>query len=105
MQFVLICRDGTDDKALERRMAAREAHINACEEYKARGEHKVGAALFNEKGDMCGSMMLVDFPSRKELDGWLAKEPYVTGGVWKDIEVIPAKIGPSFEKIFAGDKT
>ncbi len=101
MQFVLICRDGTDDKALERRMAAREAHLAGCAEYKARGEHMVGAALLNDKGTMIGSMMLVDFPSRKDLDAWLEKEAYVTAGVWQDIEIIPAKVGPSFEKLFA----
>ncbi len=100
MQFVLICRDGTDAKALERRMVAREAHLNGCIPYMERGEHLVGAALLDDKGAMIGSMMYVDFPSRKELQAWLDKEPYVTGGVWKDIEIFPARIGPVFEKVF-----
>lgn len=100
MQFVLICRDGTDEKALKRRMAAREAHLKGCEPYLERGEHLVGSALLDDNGKMIGSMMFVDFPSRKELDAWLKAEPYVTGNVWQDIEIFPACIGPTFEKVF-----
>jgi len=28
---------------------------------------------------------MVDFPSEKALNEWLDKEPYVVGGVWKEI--------------------
>jgi uncharacterized protein YciI len=101
MQFVLICHDGTDEKALERRMNARSAHIALGDAAVKRGEQLLGVAMLNEAGAMFGSVMVVDFPSRKELDKWLKSEPYVTGNVWQDIEVIPCKIGPSFEKKFA----
>jgi uncharacterized protein YciI len=100
MQFVLICRDGADDKALDRRLAARAAHIAMGDEAVKRNEQLVGAAMLNDAGAMCGSVMIVDFPSRKELDDWLKVEPYVIGGVWKDIEIIPCKIGPSFMQRF-----
>lgn len=100
MLFLVIARDGKDDKALDRRMAAREAHLKGCEPYLERGEHLLGAALLDDNGKMIGSMMFVNFPSRNELDTWLKTEPYVTGGVWKDIEVIPARVGPTFEKVF-----
>jgi uncharacterized protein len=38
---------------------------------------------------MVGSMLLVEFPDRGGLDAWLEADPYVTGGVWKEIEVRP----------------
>jgi uncharacterized protein YciI len=38
---------------------------------------------------MVGSIMLVDFPDRAAVDDWLERDPYVTGGVWKEIEVKP----------------
>lgn len=38
---------------------------------------------------MIGSAVIVDFPSRAELDDWLKNDPYVTGGVWQKIEVRP----------------
>ena len=37
---------------------------------------------------MVGSVLLTDFASREEVEAWVADDPYVTGGVWKDIEVL-----------------
>ncbi len=99
MQFVVIARDATDEDALQRRMAAREAHIALSEEALGRGEQILGAAMFDDDGRMCGSVMVVDFPSREAVDEWLKVEPYVTGNVWGDIEVIPCNIGPSFQHV------
>lgn len=95
-QFVVIGRDATDDKALERRMTARDAHLNLVNAGIPEGRFLMGAALTDAEGRMIGSMMLVDFPSRAELYAWLKVEPYVTGGVWSDIEIIPAKVAPGF---------
>jgi hypothetical protein len=47
----------------------------------------VGGAILNEVGDMIGSMLLVEFPDREGVDDWLSVDPYVTDGVWQDIEV------------------
>jgi uncharacterized protein YciI len=38
---------------------------------------------------MVGSMLLVDFPDRSDVHAWLEGDPYVTGGVWKEIDVTP----------------
>jgi hypothetical protein len=37
---------------------------------------------------MVGSVLLTDFASRDEVEAWVAEDPYVTGGVWKEIEVL-----------------
>ncbi len=81
-------------------MASRPAHIALSNEAIPRGEQIFGAAVLSEEGKMRGSVMVVDFPSRQELDAWLAREPYVTGKVWEKIEIHPCKIGPSFEPLF-----
>ncbi len=60
------------------------------------GQHLYAAALLNEAGTMRGSVLISEFPSRSELDAWLAREPYVTGNVWKRIEVTPCRVGPAF---------
>ena len=96
MQFCLIARDGKDAEALNRRMAARQAHIALSDEAVARGEQIIGVALLDEGGAMNGSVMIVDFPSRQALDEWLASEPYMKAGVWQEIEVLPCRVGPSF---------
>ncbi|HBR70043.1 MAG TPA: hypothetical protein DEA55_11775 [Rhodospirillaceae bacterium] len=99
MQFVVIGRDAKDDKALERRMAARDAHIAMIKEGVESGRNILGAAMLDEKGAMNGSVMVLDFESREALDEWLKKEPYVTEKVWDEIEVIPCSIPPTFAHV------
>lgn len=87
MQFVVIGLDGTDDKALERRTAARKDHIAMGDKLLKAGNLYYGAALLNDDSTMKGSLYIVDFPSEKELQDWLDKEPYVVGNVWQEITV------------------
>ena len=96
MQFAIIAFDGTDEQAPARRMQNRAAHIALSDDAVTRGEQVIGAALLDDNGAMRGSVMIVDFPSRQELDAWLAKEPYVLGKVWERIEIHACKVGPSF---------
>ncbi|MFZ4761819.1 MAG: YciI family protein [Alphaproteobacteria bacterium] len=99
MQFVVIAHDYTDEDALTRRKSVREQHLQLCEESMQKGQQLYGAALLNEEGNMCGSVMIVDFPSRQELDGWLAIEPYVTARVWENIHVQPCMVGSVFSHL------
>ena len=87
MQFVVIGLDGTDSEAPERRAKVRQAHIDLGEELRQSGNMWYGAALLHDDETMKGSMILVDFPSEKELQAWLNKEPYVVGDVWRDITI------------------
>jgi uncharacterized protein YciI len=89
MQFLVMAKDGTDGGAIERRRRTRPIHLESIQPLVARGNVLVGGAILNEAGDMIGSMLLVDFPGRTEVDGWLAADPYVTEGVWHEIEVMP----------------
>jgi uncharacterized protein YciI len=104
MQFLVIARDGTDDAALDRRMAARGLHFERLPAMLAAGEMLMGGALLNDDGRMIGSTALVDFPDRAALDRWLAQEPYVTGDVWRDIEIVPFRLAVTgaIEKLAAG---
>ncbi len=87
MRYVLIARDGTDPEAKARRLAARPAHLERVGPFVDRGRILIGGAILDDAGDMVGSVMLFDFATREELDGWIAEDPYVTGEVWKEIEV------------------
>jgi uncharacterized protein len=53
------------------------------------GHVLVGGAILSEAGEMVGSMVLVDVATREDIDAWLAADPYVTEGVWQDVEVHP----------------
>lgn len=98
MQFLILAYDAKDPDALKRRMEAREGHLATVARYKEMGHMHMGAALLDDAGNMIGSTLVVEFPSRKELDGWLDEDPYVTQKVWEDITITPCKIAPSFAK-------
>lgn len=68
-------------------MAARQAHIDLGEQLRKAGNMWYGAALWNDAQQMIGSMLLMDFPTEKELQEWLDREPYVTGKVWDQLEI------------------
>lgn len=87
MQFLVIGRDGVDEKAGHRRAGARQTHIDLGEKLRQSGNMWYGAALWDENNKMIGSMLLMDFPSEKELQDWLDHEPYVTEKVWEKVEV------------------
>ena len=57
--------------------------------YVESGQVLLGGAILDETGDMVGSVMLTDFPTREGLDEWLAGDPYVTGGVWRGSRFSP----------------
>ncbi len=52
MQFVIIGLDGTDEEALNRRMAVRADHIALGDKLMASGNMWYGAALWNDDGKM-----------------------------------------------------
>jgi uncharacterized protein YciI len=92
--------DGTDEKALERRLAVREQHLKSVEENFKDGKHLYGAAILDDAGKMIGSMMVVDYPNREELDNWLEVEPYVVGNVWQKIDIQASKVAPIFMDLY-----
>jgi len=96
MKFMLVGRDGADAQALDRRMAARQAHIEMCDKMKAQGTLSYAAAILDDSEKMIGSILICDFPTRQDLDNHLKEEPYVKGDVWRDIEIKTIKPGAAF---------
>lgn len=92
MEFLVIAYDGRDPEAKQRRLRARPAHLESVQAMKQAGTFINGGAILDDEGEMIGSTLYVDFPSREELDRWLKNDPYVTGGVWVDIEVKPIRL-------------
>jgi hypothetical protein len=96
MQFIIRAYDFTDKDAPARRMAEREAHLACIAKLKAEGKALFGAALLDEAGNMRGSLIVCDFPTRAEVDAYVKGDPYVTGRVWEKIDIEPCKVAPSF---------
>ena len=94
MQFIVTAYDGTDQGALERRLAARDAHLKSAKEMFDSGKWLYAAGILSDDGKMIGSMIVCDFASRDELEEWLKVEPYVVGNVWKEIKINRAQVAP-----------
>ena len=92
MQFMIVAYDGTDQGALNRRLAVRDSHIAGAIELKNEGNLIAGGAILDDTGRMIGSTTYVEFESRAELDAWLERDPYVTGDVWRDITITPIRL-------------
>ena len=93
MQFIVTGYDGNDDKAMERRLAVREKHLETFKANYEKGIFLFASAILNEENQMIGSMIICQFSSEKKLkENWLKNEPYVTGDVWKTIEIKRAKV-------------
>jgi uncharacterized protein YciI len=91
-QYIIYAWDGTDENALERRMNSRPAHFDGARQLKSNGNFILGGAMLDAQGKMIGSMMVVQFDTREQLQQWLDQEPYITGKVWERIDIRPFKV-------------
>ena len=88
MQFVIRAYDGAGK--LDKGMEVRPRHLEGM---KKLNEHIICAGgLLDDEGKMKGSALIMEFESRKELDDYLANEPYVLEKVWEKIEVEPINV-------------
>jgi uncharacterized protein YciI len=93
MHFVLVAYDGTDEEALDRRMAVREAHLNLAKEMLESGKWLYACGILDDEERLIGSMIVCDFPSRDEMEQqWLDQEPYMLGDVWRTLKIHRALI-------------
>ena len=88
MQFLVKAYDGPG--MLDKRMEVRPRHLEGM---KALGKQIICAGgLLDEEGRMKGSALVMEFKDRAALDAYLANEPYVVAGVWKDITCEPLNV-------------
>ena len=93
MQFIVIGYDYKDDKALERRLAAREQHLEFAKQMFDKKKWLFASALLDDNGNMNGSVIACEFENEDELHKtWLDNEAYVLGKVWEKIIIRKAKI-------------
>jgi hypothetical protein len=72
---------------LENAIVAREARLKLGDEMETQGSRWYRAVIQDDQGNMIGSMAVLDLPSEKELNSYLAQEPHVTGVVWRKVEI------------------
>lgn len=87
MNFLIVAYDGKDENALERRMSVREKHFANVMKIQEKGHVHCAGGITNEAGQLVGSMLVVSFDTREQLDEYLKTEPYVVNNVWQDIRI------------------
>ena len=91
-QFLILAQEYKDADALSRRLSVREAHLKRVRAEKAEGRCIIGGAKLNEKGNMHGSMLVVQLQNEEVARQWVSEDPYVTGKVWEHIEILPFRV-------------
>jgi hypothetical protein len=93
MQYLIIAYD--NDNALDKRLEARDAHVQGARKLMAEGKIIEAGALI-EEDQMVGSTLFVNFENDDELNEWLESEPYVTNNVWNmdEFQIVPVKLLP-----------
>jgi uncharacterized protein YciI len=91
---VAIAFDGTDAAAPQRRLAVREAHLARVRPAAASGLLALGGAILDAAGGMSGSVAVTAHASLGEARAWWADDPYVAGGVWRQVEWHATRFAP-----------
>ncbi|MBI5041112.1 MAG: YciI family protein [Gammaproteobacteria bacterium] len=95
MLYAIISRDHTD--SLEKRLAARPAHLARLETLRDAGRLILAgphpAIDSNDPGPagFTGSLVVAEFASLDAARAWADADPYLSAGVYADVQVKPFK--------------
>ena len=89
MDFLVIAMDGTDEGAVDRRMAVRADHLAGLGKMKEQGQFVSGGGILDDDGNMIGSVVVYDLPDRDAVEKCVAEDPYTRGNVWQDVTIRP----------------
>ena len=68
MDFLVIAMDGTDEGAVDRRMAVRADHLAGIGKMKEQGQFVSGGGILDDDGNMIGSVVVYDLPDRDAVE-------------------------------------
>ncbi len=91
-QFLIMATDFADEQCLERRMKLRTDHLARMKLEKLSGNFIVGGATLNSKGQMNGSVLVVNMANEDLVTLWIQEDPYTVGKVWDKVAITPFKV-------------
>ncbi len=95
MLYAIISEDV--ENSLEFRKSARPAHLERLDKLKQQGRLILAgphpAIDCDNPGDagFTGSLVVAEFASLEDAQGWADKDPYITAGVYRKVTVKPFK--------------
>lgn len=90
MLVMILGRDHPD--SLERRLAARPAHLQRMQPLVAAGRVLIAGPLLSSDAPDAhpeGSLIVAEFDALETAQSWADADPYVTAGVYASVEVRP----------------
>ena len=88
--FVVSYIDKPNSLAL--RMATRQAHLAHAHDEASPAKVKIGGPYLDEKGDMCGSLLILEAPDKAAAIKFTENDPYVRAGLFSSIDVRPYRV-------------
>lgn len=98
MLYAIMAQD--TENSLEKRMAARPAHVERLQALQDEGRVLIAGPLpaidSEDPGPagFSGSVIIAEFESLEDARNWAAADPYVAAGVYQTVDVKP------FKKVF-----
>jgi len=87
MLFAVVAVD--QPGSLELRMATRKTHFDYAN---ATGAVRLGGPFLNEKGEMAGSLIIIEAKDLDAAKSWVANDPYTKAGLFQQSEIRPWKM-------------
>ncbi len=82
MRFALICTDKAEH--LEVRKANRDAHLAYIA---STGVVEMAGPFLNERGEMNGSLVVLEVPDRAAAEAWAKADPYALAGLFAKVRI------------------
>jgi len=82
MLFAIICKDKPNSLPL--RLATRSTHF---EYVKATGAVRLAGPFLNDKGEMTGSLIILEAADMNAAKSWQTNDPYNKAGLFQSAEV------------------
>ena len=96
MLYMIFATDAPD--STEKRRSVRPAHLHRLKELQDENRLVSAGPIFNEdtnnpmQGGIKGSLIIADFPCIATAREWAAADPYVTAGVYANIDIHAFKL-------------
>ena len=93
MLFVITALDGENSRDL--RMATRPAHFEYAQ---ATGAVRLGGPFLDARGEMVGSLIIIEAPDLVAAEEWQRNDPYMKAGLFAHAEIRPWKATANYCK-------
>ncbi len=85
--YLMIAKDKPN--SLELRLATRPKHVEYLNQFP--DAVLMGGPLLNEKGEMCGTMLVYNTTVEAEARKLIENDPYSLAGLFQSVELLPFK--------------